>query len=1178
MNKEKAGKKKIWIWVAAVVAVVLVAVAAVLIWGNGKQAYRTVSVIEVSGSVEVMKDGVGYSAYPGMMLQEGHEIVTSAGSFVRLVLDSDKYVKLEEDSKLTFETLGTVGSGKTKLHLECGALTTELVNPLAEDEEYVVNTPNAVLAVRGTFFRVDTRMKENGEVVTDVKTYGGAVASKRIMPDGAVVEEEVLIESGFKTSIKKDDVVTVYVVAGVEKPSESVGDTRENTEPIVKEEISDEDLIDIYFAVQNGHDLFTTAEEVKSDLEVRNIDVTQETSVYEKAEKVLEILKEPVESETESATEVPETETPDTESEEISTETEESVAETEEPGVEVEESDTETEEPDVENKASDTEVEEPGVEAEEPGAETEQPDVEPEIPVEPETPTEPDTPVEPDVPTEPETPSQPEVHTHQYRSDITTPATCTEKGVRTYSCNCGESYTEEIDVIDHREILAGTELVHSKCGICGMPMSSDHVLVERTVLNPTCTEVGEKVFACECEYSYTEEISATGHTEVNGGLADVHKKCETCGEPLVDGSGHELQESRDEATCEEDGLIIRKCDCGYRYEEVIPAGGHTEIAGGLENVHSKCEVCGEPLKDGSSHEYEHSVTDATCTVDGLAVHTCECGYTYSEVITAAGHTEANGGLADVHKKCGECGEVLADGSEHSFTETTLEGNCLYNGILRHTCECGYTYDTELSLGNHTPSNGGLENVHSMCGSCGTTLEDGSYHSFTENRTEPTCTASGMLTETCSCGYVRETVIPKTDHNWEFVGTQEMHRKCTTCVDMWEGENYHSFTDRVLTPATCTTDGTQIYECECGYSYTTTIVRTGHVEVPGGTEGAHSKCDNCGEVILDGNYHSMGTHVNDATCTTDGLQTESCSCGYVKETVLPKTGHVKADEYADETYCTYCGQRWIDINENTFGDEAFRNYVLTKLDKDSDGKLLGQEVLGVTEIDVSGTPETDGGYTTLTGLRYFPNLNMLYCDYNAGITTIDLSGCNNLTMVNCQNTGITSLDFLSAIASSLTYLDCSNNAITNITPEAFTALQYLECRNTQIGSITLNDSSVCSVDLSGSVSLTQVSAEGMMYLQSITLDDCNSLQIAYIWGNDQLTGISLKNATSLFTLWAKENPMLRTIDLEGGGTLLSTFDVTDSATSGSSLSVNAVGSGLDKNTIVGWDDAFMTLTQ
>lgn len=42
-----------------------------------------------------------------------------------------------------------------------------------------------------------------------------------------------------------------------------------------------------------------------------------------------------------------------------------------------------------------------------------------------------------------------EEHGHSYTSSITTPATCTEKGVLTYKCDCGNSYTESIPAKGH---------------------------------------------------------------------------------------------------------------------------------------------------------------------------------------------------------------------------------------------------------------------------------------------------------------------------------------------------------------------------------------------------------------------------------------------------------------------------------------------------------------------------------------------------------------------------------------------------------------------------------------------------------------------------------------------------------------------------------------------------------
>ena len=237
-KKKKDRKNIILITVAALAMVVTTAVWLLCFTGDN-QGYRTISVVEISGTVSVVKDDIEYSAYPGMVLQEGHEIVTAANSYVRLVLDDDKYVKLEPGSKMVFDTLGLLGSNKTKLNLERGSMTSEIVKPLENDAEYVVVAPNAVLSVRGTFFRVDLGVGKDGQINADVMTYGGSVASQRIMPTGEVVEEEVLIDAGFKTSINMDTEETVYVMQAVEGAIDTTGDGVANLTPIVKTDIPD---------------------------------------------------------------------------------------------------------------------------------------------------------------------------------------------------------------------------------------------------------------------------------------------------------------------------------------------------------------------------------------------------------------------------------------------------------------------------------------------------------------------------------------------------------------------------------------------------------------------------------------------------------------------------------------------------------------------------------------------------------------------------------------------------------------------------------------------------------------------------------------------------------------------------------------------------------------------------
>ena len=53
-----------------------------------------------------------------------------------------------------------------------------------------------------------------------------------------------------------------------------------------------------------------------------------------------------------------------------------------------------------------------------------------------------------------------ETHTHSYTSSVTTAASCTAAGVRTYSCSCGNSYTEAIAALGHS--YSG-----GACSVCG---------------------------------------------------------------------------------------------------------------------------------------------------------------------------------------------------------------------------------------------------------------------------------------------------------------------------------------------------------------------------------------------------------------------------------------------------------------------------------------------------------------------------------------------------------------------------------------------------------------------------------------------------------------------------------------------------------------------------------------
>ena len=88
---------------------------------------------------------------------------------------------------------------------------------------------------------------------------------------------------------------------------------------------------------------------------------------------------------------------------------------------------------------------------------------------------------------------------HSYTDTVTKEATCTEDGIKTYTCStCGDSYTEPITAEGHSYAVTETK-------------------------EATCTEAGSKTYTCSnCGDSYTETITATGHSYKNG-------TCEKCG-------------------------------------------------------------------------------------------------------------------------------------------------------------------------------------------------------------------------------------------------------------------------------------------------------------------------------------------------------------------------------------------------------------------------------------------------------------------------------------------------------------------------------------------------------------------------------------------------------------------------------------------------------------------------
>lgn len=111
--------------------------------------------------------------------------------------------------------------------------------------------------------------------------------------------------------------------------------------------------------------------------------------------------------------------------------------------------------------------------------------------------------------------TEPTIHEHTYTGKVTKAPTCTSSGVRTYTCECGASYQENIEPLAHSYVIA--------------------------VRNPTCTKNGCTIYTCKnCGYSDMElGESALGHsfgpwsvkkapTETTTGIAE--RQCARCQE------------------------------------------------------------------------------------------------------------------------------------------------------------------------------------------------------------------------------------------------------------------------------------------------------------------------------------------------------------------------------------------------------------------------------------------------------------------------------------------------------------------------------------------------------------------------------------------------------------------------------------------------------------------------
>ena len=217
---------------------------------------------------------------------------------------------------------------------------------------------------------------------------------------------------------------------------------------------------------------------------------------------------------------------------------------------------------------------------------------------------------------------------------------------------------------------------------------------------------------------------------------------------------------------------------------------------------------------------------------------------------------------------------------------------------------------------------------------------------------------------------------------------------------------------------------------------------------------------------------------------------------------------------------------VEINEENFPDENFRNWILAK-DYGKDGVLTDEEIAGIKKINLIWY-----NLHSIKGIEFFTELTMLDCSGNY-LTEADVSKCTKLTYFDCGQNLITDLDVskntalekLICGANLLTKLDvshnyslnelhCFQNKLTELDVSKNIALTYLNCHENQLTALDLSENTalkrlwctqnlMTSLNMLGHAKLESLRCEGNK-LTTLNVSDCPSLYEVFCC-NNQIRG-------------------------------------------------------------------------